>query len=103
MDRYLDKEKDRVLEGYQIHEVGVISMMIASKMEEMYPLKFRTVFDKIAHQKISESDILNKEQRISQVLGFTLNSWTFYDLAMAKVYLLLQLLNKPRAGILSKI
>jgi hypothetical protein len=29
-------------------------MVIASKMEEVFPLKIKTVFEKIVHQKISQ-------------------------------------------------
>ena len=45
-------------------------MLIASKMEEIYPLKIKTVFDKIAHRKIPMSELIGMEAKISQVLGF---------------------------------
>jgi hypothetical protein len=32
-------------------------MFIASKMEEVYPLKMKTVFEKIAHKKISIAEL----------------------------------------------
>lgn len=55
MDRYfaaLNKE------GYQLrldelHEIGITCMFMASKYEDIYPLLLRTVYQKIAHKKIS--------------------------------------------------
>ena len=38
------------------------------------------------------------EHKMSLVLGYKLNSWTFYDLAIAKIHILLQNLNKKRLG-----
>jgi hypothetical protein len=40
-------------------------MMIASKMEEVYPLKLQTVYEKIAHKKMSERDLTNCEHRVT--------------------------------------
>lgn len=45
-------------------------MLIASKMEEVYPLKVKTVFDKIAHKKIPMKELIQMEAKISQVLNF---------------------------------
>lgn len=60
-------------------------MLIASKMEEIYPLKVKTVFDKIAHRKIPMSELIGMEAKISQVLGFELTTFTVYDLACLKL------------------
>lgn len=35
-----------------LHIIGVTCMFIASKFEDIYPLKMKTVFEKIAHKKI---------------------------------------------------
>lgn len=43
------------------------------------------------------------ESRISYVLNFKLNSWTFYDLAIAKLHILLQYLTKRKVGALTNI
>jgi hypothetical protein len=51
MDTYFQKET-QALPPTQLHIVGVQCMLIASKMEEVYPLKIKTVFDKIAHKKL---------------------------------------------------
>ena len=51
MDRYFQMEKETLLPS-SLHIIGVEAMLIASKMEEVYPLKVKTVYDKIAHKKI---------------------------------------------------
>lgn len=60
-------------------------MLIASKMEEVFPLKIQTVFDKIAHRKIPVKELVECEERIIRMLDYKLNSWTFFDLAMLKI------------------
>lgn len=52
MDRYFASCLEPVVPA-QLHIIGVQSMFIATKMEEVYPLKMKTVYDKIAHKKIS--------------------------------------------------
>lgn len=43
------------------------------------------------------------EARISYCLNYKLNSWTFFDLAIAKLNILLQLLTRRRIGALTNI
>jgi hypothetical protein len=43
MDRYFEAESE-VLHPAKLHLIGVQCMMIASKMEEVFPLKIRTVY-----------------------------------------------------------
>ena len=61
-------------------------MLIATKMDEVYPLKIKTVYDKIVHKKIEKKDLVDMEARMTDKLGFTLNIWSFYDLAMLKLH-----------------
>lgn len=60
-------------------------MLIASKMEEVYPLKIRTVYEKIAHKKLPLEELIETEGRIMKVLEYKLNTWSFFDLAMLKI------------------
>ena len=59
-------------------------MYIASKFEEIYALKFSTVYEKIAHKKLSKNEIIEKEAKILKALDFKLciatpfNFLTFY-------------------------
>lgn len=60
-------------------------MLIASKMEEVYPLKVKTVYDKIAHKKIPMQEIINMEAKITKTLDFQLTTSTAFDLACLKI------------------
>ena len=85
MDRYFKAEGNR-LPITKLHIIGVVSMLIATKMDEVYPLKIKTVYDKIVHKKIDKRDIIDIEARIAEKLGFVLNVWSFYDLALLKLH-----------------
>lgn len=85
MDRYF-KAEDQRLPITKLHITGVVAMLIATKMDEVYPLKIKTVYDKIVHKKIEKREIVDTEARISEKLGFVLNAWTFYDLALLKLH-----------------
>ena len=61
-------------------------MLIATKMDEVYPLKIKTVYDKIVHKKIDKKEIVDMEARIANKLNFVLNVWSFYDLALLKLH-----------------
>lgn len=56
MDRYF-KGKQETREISDLHIIGVTCMFIASKYEDIYPLKMRMVYEKIAHQKLAIADI----------------------------------------------
>jgi len=60
-------------------------MLIASKINELNPLKIKTVFEKIAHRKLSLNDLLATEARITEKLDYRLNSSTFFDFACIKL------------------
>lgn len=48
MDRYY-KNCSREMKVADLHINGVTSMFLASKYEDIYPLKMKTVFEKIGH------------------------------------------------------
>jgi len=85
MDRYFKAEEQR-LPITRLHIVGVVAMLIATKMDEVYPLKIKTVYDKIVHKKIEKKDLIQMEAKMIEKLGFKLNIWSFYDLALLKLY-----------------
>lgn len=85
MDRYFKAEEQRI-PITRLHIIGVIAMLIATKMDEVYPLKIKTVYDKIVHKKIEKKDLVEMEARMADKLGFTLNIWSFYDLAVLKLH-----------------
>ena len=61
-------------------------MLIATKMDEVFPLKIKTVYDKIVHKKIDKKDLVDTQARITTKLNFALNVWSFYDLALLKLH-----------------
>ena len=48
----------------QLHLAGVVAMWIATKYEEIYPLRLKTLHEKIAHSKLSLQAIKEKETHI---------------------------------------
>ena len=48
MDRYFKLTPEQKLLS-ELHVTGVTCMFVASKFEDIYPLKMKTVFEKIAH------------------------------------------------------
>jgi hypothetical protein len=78
MDRYF-----RVLEIpceiSELHILGVASMFIASKYEDIYPLKMSMVYEKIGHKKITVGEIKKKERDIISALKFQLSFPTTLD------------------------
>ena len=84
MDRYF---KNAVLrkEVSDLHIVGVTSMFIASKFEDIYPLKMKTVYEKIAHKKLDISRIKELELDILSSISYKIHSPTVLD--FLKVYM----------------
>lgn len=62
-----------------LHATGVVCMFIASKYEDIYPLKLRVVHDKIAHGKIDEQSMVNMEMDILHSLDFQARQPTILD------------------------
>ncbi len=55
-------------------------MFVASKYEEIYPVRLKTVHEKIAHKKISIQEIKKKELEILDGLNFEITGCTFFDI-----------------------
>jgi hypothetical protein len=61
-------------------------MFVASKFEDIYPLKMKTVYEKIAHQKIEIASIKSLELDIMKVIQYKIHAPTALD--FLKVFLL---------------
>jgi hypothetical protein len=57
MDRYFSKEPMAV-PVEKLHLIGVVAMLIASKMEEVFPFRLKTIYEKIVHKKIAIKDLV---------------------------------------------
>jgi cyclin B len=55
--------KGKQLVNKDVHSIGVTSMYVASKYEDIYPLHSKIVSEKIAHKAITAKDVLKKEQQ----------------------------------------
>ena len=78
LDCYLAKEKHCV-EASQVHLLGITTMFIASKYEDIRPLKARLLSEKISHKQISVKEICAMERHILTVLDFSIPDVTLID------------------------
>lgn len=79
MDRFFKAYFQNSLQPAELHLIGVTSMFMASKYEDIYPLRLKIVHEKIAHKKLSCAEIKGKESEISNNLGFILSKPTQWD------------------------
>jgi len=68
-----------------LHITGVTCMFVASKFEDIYPLKMKTIYEKIAHQKIEIARIKALELEIMKTVQYKIHAPTVLD--FLKVYL----------------
>ena len=71
MDAYLSRTASS-FETKDIHLVGVTSMLLASKMEEIVPFKVATVIDKMTHGKLAAREVVRCEEDILKTLDYQL-------------------------------
>lgn len=84
IDRYF-KSKSETREISDLHIIGVTTMFIASKYEDIYPLKMKMVFEKIAHKKLAIEDIKSLELDILKCIDYKIPCPTVLD--FLRVYL----------------
>jgi cyclin-A len=78
LDRFLTQTA-RVVEVSNLHIIGVTSMFIASKFEDIHPLKMKIVFEKIGHQKLTVESIKQLELDILKTLHYKIASPTVLE------------------------
>ena len=79
MDRYLAASSKKIGDG-DIHLLGVVCIFIASKMEDIAPLRMSHIIHTISHNKFTERQIRKKEKEILTVLDFKLVITSSYEL-----------------------
>lgn len=84
LDRFL-KNKTESAEIGDLHIMGVTAMFIASKYEDIYPLKMKMVYEKIAHRKIPIEKIKALELDYLKVIKYKISAPTILD--FLKIYL----------------
>jgi len=80
-DKYMIacKQAGRILENTDIHLMGVTSIYLASKYEDVFPLHSKVVSEKIAHGAITPSQILDKERDFLNMFNFEMDFVTYWD------------------------
>ncbi len=91
MDRYFKTagEKGKCLLPEELHIIGVTSMFLASKYQDIYPLRLRIVHEKIAHKKLSCQEIIKKEQELARLLQYNIGlptMWDFINLFIEEIF-----------------
>ena len=91
MHRYFKEcdTKHQVLMPAELHLIGVTSMFIASKYQDIYPLRLKIVQDKIAHNKLSCEEIKNKEDEMMRYLNYNIGlptMWDFITVFMEEIF-----------------
>ena len=82
------KRCKRVLNVKDLHLIGVVSMFIASKLEEVKVIKLKSIIVDICKYKFSKEEILNTEKKILIALNFSLNAGTLFEYFTSMVSLM---------------
>lgn len=79
-DKYLTLCKGRkVLRNSDVHHIGISSMYLASKYEDVIPLNSFTAYEKISHKSFPQSEILKSESEFLRLFDFQLDLITAFD------------------------
>ena len=86
MDIFFQKTK-KVYHNEDIHLIGIASMFISSKFQEIYPLSLNNFVRKVAHDMYNEDDIKMMEYQILSDIGLEiLVSTSVYDFLKTYFY-----------------
>jgi len=78
MDSFLSRTKS-TLSNSDVHLTGICSVFLASKMEDIIPLRMSHVKNKIGHNKFPEQDIKKREKEILKAINFDLIGTSAFD------------------------
>ena len=78
-------------------------MFIASKYEDIYPLKMRMVHEKIAHKKLSIERIKQQEMDIMKVIGYRVAVPTALDFLKYYLKIVLEIGYRKEEGNTEKV
>ena len=84
-DSYIAKSES-VLINNEIHLTGIVCIYLASKMEDLIPLRMSHVKAKIGHNKFSEKKIREKEKMILQTINFKMITTSTYDFVKTFIF-----------------
>ena len=78
MDNYLQKT-NKIYNENDIHLIGIVSIYLASKMEDIIPLHMVDIKTKIGHDKFTQEEIIMMEKDILTILDWDILLTTTYD------------------------
>ena len=85
LDLYIAKS-EVLLTNNDIHLTGIVCLYIASKMEDLVPLRMSHVKAKIGHNKFSEKKIREKEKLILNTINFQMITTSTYEFVKTFFY-----------------
>lgn len=62
-----------------LHLVGVTCMFIASKVNDLYPIKMKLMIDRVSHGKFVPLMLFNMEEAILKAIDYNINSPSTYE------------------------
>ena len=84
LDRYFKASPTELLVN-DLHLLGVTAMFIASKYEDILPLKMKIVYEKIAHKRLEIDQIKATELKLLKAIHYRIAAPSVLD--FLKVYL----------------
>lgn len=78
-DEFLKQFPDK-LENKDVHGIGIASLYLASKYEDVHPLGSEVISDKISHGAFTDSNIKTREMIMLRTLEFNLDIVTHFDI-----------------------
>ena len=68
-----------------LYLIGLASVFIACKHEEVHPLSVNLVVDTLGHKKFSKMQVLVMEQKILEALQFTIPKTSLFEEVIIKL------------------
>ena len=87
LDGYLHKSPRR-LHNHELHLIGSACMMIASKAEEVAPLRLPVMLEEICKNKFSKTTLLAQELEVLSTVDFNTSTPTVFELIRCALRLL---------------
>ncbi len=80
LDRYFAamQQQKVVLKSHDLHLYGVVSMFLASKLEDVVPMFMKEIVRDATHGKFTSNEIIKAENRVIFALKFKILSDTPY-------------------------
>lgn len=75
---YLNKGK-KILRNSDVHQIGITSMYLATKYEDVYPFSSFIAYERISHKAVPQKEILKQEGDFLRMLEFDLELVTPFD------------------------